>query len=49
MITWIIAVPIIAYGAYWLIRSVKQEVKGGGCSGCSCDCSSSNDCPSQKY
>ena len=41
--TVIIAVPIIAYGIYALVKSIKQEIKGGcsGCSGCSLkDCSS---------
>ena len=42
-LTVIIAVPIIGYGIYALVKSIKQEIKGGcsGCAGCGVkDCSS---------
>lgn len=41
LITWIIAVPIIAAGIYILVKSFKSGVKGEGCSGCS-GCSSAD-------
>ncbi len=38
IITWIIAVPIIAAGVYILFKKVKGGMDGGSCSGCSgCD------------
>lgn len=43
LITWLIGIPIIGLGIYILVRSIKREVKGGGCSGCS-GCSSENEC-----
>lgn len=35
VLTWVIGIPIIAFGIYILVKSIKREVKGGGCSGCS--------------
>ncbi|QXM06837.1 FeoB-associated Cys-rich membrane protein [Crassaminicella indica] len=45
LLTWIIGIPIIGFGAYCLIKGVKNEVKGGcsSCSGCS-----EYSCPSRK-
>ncbi|WP_110942875.1 FeoB-associated Cys-rich membrane protein [Inediibacterium massiliense] len=47
--TWIIGIPIIGLGIYCLIKSIKREVTGGGCSGCSgCSnhqCSSKHETP----
>lgn len=44
LLTWIIAIPIIAFGVYILAKSLKREAKGGGCSGCSgCDSKDNTD------
>ena len=43
VLTWIIGIPIIASGIYILLKSIKKEVKGGGCAGCS-GCSSEESC-----
>ncbi|WP_129599068.1 FeoB-associated Cys-rich membrane protein [Anaerophilus nitritogenes] len=43
--TWIIGIPIIGLGIYCLIKSIKKEITGGGCTGCS-GCSDYN-CPSK--
>ncbi|WP_432407556.1 hypothetical protein [Wukongibacter sp. M2B1] len=44
-INWIITLPIIGFGVYFLIKSIIKEVKGGGCASCTgtcnmddCDC-----------
>lgn len=42
LITWIIAIPIIAFGIYTLVKTIKSGVTGGGCDGCS-GCSSERD------
>ena len=42
LITWIIALPIIAIAVYILVTRIKSGVKGGGCSGCS-GCGSADD------
>ena len=47
LVTWIIAVPIIAIAIYILVTRIKAGVKGGGCSGCSgCDSADNKSCDS---
>ena len=38
LITWIIAIPIVAVAAYIIVTNIKKSATGGGCDGCSsCD------------
>lgn len=38
IINWIIALPIIGLGIYFLVKSINKEAKGEGCAGCSGAC-----------
>lgn len=38
VISWLIALPIIGFGIYSLIKSIIKEAKGGGCAGCNLPC-----------
>lgn len=42
LITWIIAVPIVAVAAYILVKNIRKSATGSGCDGCS-GCSSDKD------
>lgn len=45
IITWIIAIPIIAIAIYILVKNVRGSAKGGGCDGCSgCGSSDNKSC-----
>ena len=40
LVTILIGVPIILIPLFLLFKNIKKEVKGGGCAGCSENCSS---------
>ncbi len=35
IITWIIAIPIVAVAIYILVKNIRGKAKGDGCDGCS--------------
>ncbi|WIF95434.1 FeoB-associated Cys-rich membrane protein [Caminicella sporogenes] len=46
VVTWVIALPIISFGAYSLIKSVKKGSQSCGLGGCS-SCSYAKNCASK--
>ncbi|SKC81253.1 FeoB-associated Cys-rich membrane protein [Maledivibacter halophilus] len=46
IITFVLAALVLGYGGYALVKGLKREVKGEGCSGCS-GCSLSKNCKSR--
>ena len=45
LITWIIAIPIIAVAVYIIVKNIKKSASGTGCDGCSgCGTDDQNNC-----